>query len=58
MTVPIVVVGPDELRELIQEAVSSALASYAQPAEWLDARSAPMGAKAFQRLARREPFRR
>jgi excisionase family DNA binding protein len=48
----VIVVDPEELRELIQDAVNSAMAGRSQPSEWIDARSAPMGAKAFQRLAR------
>jgi hypothetical protein len=52
----LIVVDPEELRELIQDAVSCALAGHGQPSEWLDARSAPMGARAFQRLAREGAF--
>jgi hypothetical protein len=56
MTVRFVVVDPEALRELIQDAVNSAMAGHAGPSEWIDARSAPMGARAFQRLAREGAF--
>jgi len=56
MMARVVVVDVEELKELIFSAVNSAIAGHGQPSEWLDARSAPMGPRAFQRLAREGAF--
>jgi len=52
----LVVVEIEELRELIDGAVKSALSAQGRGADWLDARSAPMGPRLFRRLAREGSF--
>jgi excisionase family DNA binding protein len=52
----LVVVELEELKELIDGAVKSALSAQGPGTEWLDAQSAPMGVRLFRRLAREGAF--
>jgi hypothetical protein len=51
----IVIVAPDELRELIVDAVRAVAATATQD-EWVDARSSGLGRRLFLRLAREGAF--
>ncbi len=53
--VRVVVVAPEELRELVVDAVRSVVANPA-PDEWVDARSSGLGRRLFLRLAREDAF--
>ena len=53
--VRVVVVAPEELRELVVDAVRS-VAAKATPNEWVDARSSGLGRRVFLRLAREGAF--
>jgi hypothetical protein len=53
--VRVVVVAPEELRELVADAVRS-VAANATPDEWVDARSSGLGRRLFLRVAREGAF--
>jgi hypothetical protein len=53
--VRVVVVAPDELRELVLDAVRSVAANAAHD-DWVDARSSGLGRRHFLRLAREGAF--
>jgi hypothetical protein len=53
--VRVVVVAPQELRELVAEAVRS-VAAHPAPDEWVDAQTSGLGRRLFRRLAREGAF--
>lgn len=52
----VVVVERDELVQLIEAALRSAIATQVSGVEWVDARSSGLGRRLFQRLAREGAF--